>query len=114
VGTTKAQIDDGGVVVVEEEFRRAGRTLEARASQLATLLERHLEALGHERAVGRCDLARARQIKKLVATLGDVAVRIREAGFNLDETCSSYVDDVDRADRLLARNREREGGASMP
>jgi hypothetical protein len=86
---------DGGVVLLEEEFRQVGRYLEARATHLASVLERHLDHIE----------------RPLVNTLSDTVSQIKEAGAILGETCTAYVDGIDRADRRLARVR---GEAGVP
>jgi hypothetical protein len=93
--TSFERAGDGGVVLLEEEFRQAGRDLEARAVHLASVLERYLDHIE----------------RPLVSTLSGTIAQIQEAGLILGETCTAYVERVDRADKQLAHTH---GKASAP
>lgn len=93
--TSFERAGDGGVVLFEEEFRQAGRELEARAVHLASVLERYLDHIE----------------RPLVSTLSDAITQIQEAGRILGETCTTYVESVDEADRELAHTH---GEAGVP
>jgi hypothetical protein len=94
-----------GVVFVEEEFCRAGHEFEARASQLAVLLERYLEHKEQEHKDGAVCVKDIKYTAPLVSSLADVAARIRQAGFILEETCVAYVKAVNETDRSLSRDK---------
>jgi hypothetical protein len=113
-GTSFERAGDGGVVLHEEEFRQVGHDLEARAVHLATVLKQYLEHLERPHIERNSPLSEgfergSSSQRSAVAALDDAATQIREAGFALGETCVSYVEGVDKADRQFARTRNEAG-----
>lgn len=97
-GASFEHADDDGVLLIEEEFRWAGRNLEARASHLASVLQRYLVTL--EQRQSGSNLRRSTE-----TALHDAIAHIQEAGLILEEACNAYVNDVDKADRRLTHVR---------